>query len=144
MSLYNTFKTDAVREAEGFPIEYDDFRVTIARAGGANKAYAKVLEARTKPYRRAIALEIMDNDRSLEILREVYSETIVKDWETKVDGKWKKGIEAEGETKLLPVTAKNILLTLNNLPDVFLDLKDAAEKLTLWRADLRETEAENS
>ena len=53
-SMYSTFRTDDELERKGIVIEYDSFRVTIARAGGSNKAFERALEAKSRPFRRAI------------------------------------------------------------------------------------------
>lgn len=142
--LYESYETDPEREVNGILIDYGNFRVTVARAGGANKQYLKLLEAKTKPFKRAMAVEAMDNELSLEILKEVYAETIVKDWETKVDGKWKKGIEQKGSDKLLPVNAKNVMQTFINIPDIFLGIREDADRIALYRMSLREEVTKNS
>lgn len=142
MSLYSQFKTDSNLEQTGVVLDYGNFRVTIARAGGANKKFERVLDAKTKPYRRAIQTETMDNKRGLEILREVYAEAVVLDWQTKTEKGWEKGIEAE-DGKLLPVTVENILLTFNNLPDLFQDIQEQANKAALYRQSIREAESKN-
>ncbi|MEE8518136.1 MAG: hypothetical protein V3S98_03310, partial [Dehalococcoidia bacterium] len=91
--MYKAFKTDDLLETKGVEIDYGTHRVTIARAGGANKKYARVLEQKTKPYRRAIATETMDDARAMELLQETYAEAIILNWETKVGDKFVVGIE---------------------------------------------------
>ena len=113
--LYGQFKTDEQLEKNGVEVDYGDFKITLARAGGANKKFAKLLEAKTKPFKRAIQTETIDPERALDILREVYSEAVILKWETKVDGKWKAGIESpDGE--LLPSKPENIYNTIKALP----------------------------
>lgn len=143
MSLYGQFKTDPNVERNGVIIDYGIFRVTVARAGGANKKFAKLLEARTKPFKRAIQTETMDPDQALNILRRVYAETIILNWETNVNDKFKVGIEAEDGSKLLPFNADNVELTLKNLPDIFMDLQEQAGKMALFLATIREENEEN-
>lgn len=147
MSMYKNFQTDANLEKNGITIDYGDFRVLIARAGGANKKFAKVLDAKTKPYRRAIQTESIETDRIMEILKEAYAECIVLNWETKVvdkDGKeeWKKGIEDQ-DGKILDFTKENVVTTFKNLHDLFLDIREQSEKSSLFRQVVRETEAGN-
>jgi len=143
MSMYEKFKTDPDLERGGIIIDYGDFRVTVGRAGGANKKFAKLLASRTKPHNRAIQTDTMDPDLALEILRRVYAETIVLNWETKVDGKFKVGIEAEEGDKPLPFNADNVELTLKNLPDIFMDLQEQASKMALFLASIQEANAGN-
>ncbi len=142
--MYKQFQTSEAFETKGVEIDYGNFRVTIARAGGANKRFARLLEAKTKPFRRAIQTEMMDNDRAGDILMEVFAETIILNWETKVEGKFKVGIEpAPGEKKLLPFTTANVLLTLRNLPNLFLDLQQQATREALFREEIIEDDAGN-
>ena len=144
MSMYKNFKTDPDLERKGIVIDYGDFRVTTARAGGANKKFAKLLAARTKPHARAIQTDTMDPELALELLRRVYAEAIVLNWETKVNGEFKVGIEPEdGSEKLLPFNSDNVELTLTNLPDIFTDLQDQASKMSLYLSSLKEANAGN-
>lgn len=143
MSLYKQFETDENFERNGIRIDYGDFCVTIARAGGANKRFAKLLEAKTKPFKRAIQAETMDPELALSILRRVYSEAVILNWETKVNKKFVVGIEAKGGGKLLPVNADNIELTLDNLPVIFMDLQTQAGNTSLFLTTLREESSGN-
>ena len=136
-SMYSLFKTDTRLEQEGVIIDYGQFRVTIARSGGANKRYTKILEAKTRPYRRAIETETLDPARGNDLLREVFAEAVVLNWEVLVDEEkqeWKPGIEGPNGD-ILPVTYENILSAFRLLPDLFLDLQAQSQKVALFRAD---------
>ena len=63
MSMYDAFGTDKDLEKTGIYLEYETFRIKVARAGGGNKRFAKMLEAHTRPYRRAMQTETLGNDR---------------------------------------------------------------------------------
>ena len=144
MSMYQQFKTDTQAERKGIVLDYGDFRVTIARAGGANKRFQKTLEARTRHLKRLIQTDSLDNEQAEPIVREVYAEAVVLDWELKQpDGSWVQGIEGPGG-EVLPVNKENILLTFNNLPDLFADVKEQALKASLFRSALKEEAAKNS
>ena len=134
MSLKSQFKTDKKLETKGIVIDYGETRVTVARAGGANKRFSRMLDAKTKPYRRAIALGSFDDERSNAILREVYAHTVVIGWEenvgTTAEPQWEAGISpedagVESSDALLPVTPENVMSVLGNLPDLFIDLSSA-------------------
>jgi hypothetical protein len=141
--MYAQFKTDGDLEAAGIVLDYGLFRVTVGRAGGSNKRFERVLEAKTKPFRRAIQTDTMDNKRGAEILREVYAEAVVLNWEVKQeDGSWAQGIEAE-DGSLLPFSKDNVLATFNALPDLFADIQEQAGKVALFRAAVREAEGGN-
>lgn len=142
MGLYSQFQTNDDLEKGGVVIDYGSFRVLIARAGGANTDFMRVLAAKTKPHRRAIQTETMDPNLAQAIEREVYAETVVKNWETMVDGEWKQGIESP-DGGLLPVTVENIAMTFENLPDLYFDLKEQANKVAIFRRQEMEDDAKN-
>lgn len=133
MSAYNMFKTDPEMEKGGVTIDYGDFKFKIARAGGHNTAFLRAMEREAKPYRRAIQNESITVDIAEEILRKVYADTVILGWE---------GMKDE-QGKDLPFTKENCLKVLRDLPDLFNDLKEMATKLSLFRAEVRETEAKN-
>lgn len=142
MSLYKQFKTDTNLETNGIIIDYGSTRITIARAGGSNKRFGKVLDAKTRPVRRAIQTETLENEKFLDILRESYAEAIILKWETKIDEEWKEGIEGE-DGELMPVNPANIVKTLKALPDLFTDLQEQASKAALFRQSLRDEDVKN-
>lgn len=143
MSLYKQFKTDSVSETKGVRLEYGDFRVTVARAGGGNKNFAKVLDRKSKPYRSQIRLETLDPDVGRRIMAETYAESVITNWETLVEGEWKAGVEGP-DGALLPFTAKNVAATLEALPDLFGDIQEQAGKVALFRESIREDDSKNS
>jgi len=140
--MYKNFRTDPTVESQGVVLEYGDFRVTVARSGGGNRAFARALETKTQPYRRAIATGTMDAERSLQIYHEVFAEAVIRNWEVKVDGEWKQGIEAP-DGSVLPYTRENVLATFKALPDLFIDIKEQSERTRLFLADVREAEGKN-
>jgi hypothetical protein len=142
MGLYNKFKNDKGLETKGVIIDYGDFRVTVARAGGSNKKFARILETRTKPYKTAIRTDTLDKEVSKNIMLETYSEAIILNWETKIDGKFKQGIENEKQ-ELIPFNQENCLLTLQELPDLFIDIQDQAMNASLYRQDILEADSKN-
>ena len=143
MSMYETFKTDSGVETAGVRIEYGDFRVTVARAGGANKKFAKILDRKTKPHRRALQLETMDPEVGKRLMIETYAEAVITNWESLRDGAWKQGIEAASGDALLPFTTANVIATLEALPDLFADIQEQAGKVALFRQSLREDDSKN-
>ncbi len=150
MSMYEQFQTSKDMECDGIYIEYEGFRVCIARSGGGNKRYSKALERATRPHRRAIATESMNNERAEKLMMDVYAETCVKGWDqekVEEDGSstWIPGIEPpEKDGELLPVTKENVLATFERLPDLYRDLQAQSNNGTLYRESLREDAAKNS
>lgn len=139
MSLYKTFKTDKGVEVSGVILDYGKNKaglpvtIRIARAGGANTRYAKLVEAKTKPYRRQIQNDTLDPGVAEGLLREVYAEAVVLGWEN---------VEDENG-KPLPFNKENCIKVLNDLPDLYADIRDQAGKIAIFRSDILESDAGN-
>lgn len=132
-SPYKMFKTNPELECSGIEINYGDFIITIARAGGANKKFARAIEKKSRPFKRAIQSDTFDNDRANALLKEVYAETVVLGWEGVTD--------ENGEE--LPFNRDNCLKLFNDLPDLFQDIMEQAQKSALFREDIRENDSGN-
>lgn len=139
MSLYTQFKTDDSLEKTGILVEYGmtadgkPICIRIARAGGANKAYEKRMEAEVKPYRRMIQNETIEKALIDRILMKVFAETVVLGWENVQD--------TDGND--ITFSAENCIKLFNDLPDLFKDIQEQAQRAALFRADIREADAGN-
>ena len=148
MNMYSQFETDPNLETGGIWIDYGDFRVQLARAGGANKKYLSYAEAKTKPFRRAIQAGTMPEERSRTLLYDIYAKTVILDWQVadgeEKDGtvKWKSGIHKKGGG-LFDVTPENIITTFKNLQSLFIDLQQSAESIALFRKEEMEEDGKN-
>lgn len=153
-SMYKSFETDPTMEKQGIWLDYSSFRLRIARAGGSNKKFQKLMETRTRPHRIAIKAETFENEQALEILKGIYADAIVLDWEVKVQPEqvegqppvtpvWQRGIEAK-DGSLLPVNKETIIATFTNLPDLFTDVQEQAATAALFRTQLLEDAGKNS
>lgn len=127
------FGTDKNIEKNGIVLDYGEFQLTVARAGGSNQAYNKRLEQITKPYRRAIENETMDQKLSMDILMQVYAETVVLGWEGVTDDKGKD----------VPFSKEACLRMFQNNQDFFLDVQSQATKMVLFKKNIQEIEAGN-
>lgn len=152
MSMRSLFTTDPTLETKGVVIDYGSFRITLARAGGANKKFTKLLEAKTRPHRRAMQTETMQDAAAMAILREVYAGGAIMLWENrekfdKKSGEWvgefQVGIEPSQGTDLLPFNIDNVCQTLSELPDLFADLQEQANKVSLFRVHNLEEDLKN-
>ncbi len=151
MGLQKQFATDAAMETKGIVIDYGMDRVRIARAGGANKKYEKLLEKKTQHIRRALSVGAIGSEQSMAIMREVFAETVVLGWEvnkgTETVPKWERGIDpvdaGEAAGRLLPVTIENIKKVFIKLPDLFIDLQQQAQVGALYRQEINEASAGN-
>lgn len=152
---YGAFRSDIGAEQEGVILDYGPFRVTIARAGGSNKAYERILEGLTKPYRRAIQLETLDAKVSEKIMKEAMAKAVILNWEVLVDadglpdadGKdWKQGLEHPGTGDLLPFSWENVMEVLQHkeIQNLYHDLRVQSGKEALFLQTRREEEGNAS
>lgn len=138
-SLYKTFKTDKNLETAGVDLSYgenskgEEMLITIARAGGGNKAFQKAMAAKTRPLRRQIETDTASDQVLTKIVIEVYAETVVLDW---------KGIEDEHGNDL-PFSKENVIKLFTDLPDFFADVRSQAQEISIFRADIMEAVAKN-
>lgn len=141
--MYQAYKTDSELERKGVVYEFDGFRITLARSGGSNSLYQQRLEALTKPYRRAIQTETISEKKSNELLMQAYIDTVVVNWEVQAeDESWVQGIEGpDGEIQ--PFNKENVKFAFEQLPDLYLDIKELSNKTQGYKAAQLENEAKN-
>ena len=73
-SLRKQFETDSDYEKKGVLIEYDDFSFMLARAGGANQAFNKVMRRKSKKHERAIQSGRIKSEVADRIMLETFAE----------------------------------------------------------------------
>jgi hypothetical protein len=111
------FETNPEHETKGIDIDYGDYGVfRIKRAGGANDEFSKVLEVKTRPYRRQIDMGTFDSKVAEKFLVEAFVDTVLIGWENVKD---KKG-------KNLEFSKENAVKLLSDLPELFADLREKA------------------
>ena len=142
MGMYDVFETDTDLETNGVWIDYGEFRVRIASAGSGNKNYMKYAEKKLKPVRKAMEAGALNEGRSQAIMADIFTKTVILDWETLVDKEWVQGIEnREGE--IVAFNEDNVLTALKDLPRLFLDLQEQAMSMTIFRKAELETDGKN-
>jgi len=138
-SLYAQFTTSPDLEKEGIVLEYGfnskglPIGIRVARAGGSNAQYSKRMEIKVKPFRRQIQTESIDKKLLEKLIMEVFCETVVLGWENVED--------REGNP--LPFSYEAAVKLFTDLPDLFADVQDAAQKASLFRAEILEGVAGN-
>lgn len=139
MSLYTQFQTDVDLEKVGILLEYGETSkglpicIRIARAGGANKAFEKRMEAETKSIRRQIQNETADNKQLMRILRKVFAETVVLGWENVED---RNGV-------VIPFNVENCIKLFEDLPDLFADIQEQSRRAALFKVTVQEADSKN-
>lgn len=118
--LMKDFHTDAKAEAEGNWFEVrPGVRFLLARSGGANKNYRRVMEHKIKPYKHQFDRGTLDNTIAEALMQEVFLEAVLLGWE---------GIETDGIE--LEFTVGNAKLMFNQSPELYDILNEAAGKVS--------------
>lgn len=133
-SIFDVWGTDAIMETGGVWIDYGQSgKFLIARSGGANTKFAKVLEAKMRPYRRQMDQGKLDNEIANKVLMESFVEACLLDWAnlTYQDG------------KTLKYSKQNAIKLFNDLPDLFGDLRDQSSKMATFQQEEIEDDAGN-
>ncbi|QDB70865.1 hypothetical protein [Pseudomonas virus PBPA162] len=140
MSLFKQYKTDKSLEKDGRVVEFgvdeetgEKITMTIARAGGGNAAFQRVMEVALKPHRRQIENDTIDAEVLRGIMVEVYAKTVVRDWSM---------VRDEGGA-LLDCTEDNIVYLFNLLPDLFAEVQTIAGAMVTFREGMLEADVKN-
>lgn len=145
-TAYQMFQSDKDAEREGVFINYGAFRIRVARAGGSNQRFRRLMQAKLKPYRHQLDNETMDEGVSEQLLREAYAEAVVLGWESKVTGddgveRWEPWLDTpDGK---LEYSVANCVKVLTDLPELFRDLQQVSSKVALYRKSEEEADAKN-
>lgn len=135
MSTYSKLKTDENLELRGITLDLGEAgKFVVARAGGANKSFAKTFQKVTRPYRRAIQTEVMDEQLANQLLVDVYVDCVLLGWS---------GVTDE-QGNALSYNRENAKKLLRDLPQLFEEIRRTAEDAALFRQDILEKDAGNS
>lgn len=108
-------------------------RALIARAGGANKNFNRILAAKSRPHRRQIQTDNADDDQMLDLLKQVYADTVVLD------------LEVYENRQQVPFTQENVLRILRANPlDIWDDISYYANRAITFDRETLEADAKNS
>ncbi len=130
---YSIFRTDKALEKEGIILDYGDFKIKVARAGGANAAFQKALTSKIRPYKRQIDAGTIPDDVAEKLFLDVYAESVVLGWE---------GVTDE-HGKPLPFSKENAVKLFSDLPDLFRDVQSQAASISNFRAEVTEDTIKN-
>jgi hypothetical protein len=143
-SIDELFQTDQKAEKdEGVILDYGDFRVRIARAGGNNTKFSRVLQAKMKPFRRQIETDTMDEEVATKLMVETYAEAVILDMDVKVGkDKYEQGILRK--TGVVPFTKENVVSVFTEMKEFFRDVQSQANNVSLFRTHQLEEDTKNS
>lgn len=143
MSLFKKYKTDAQLEAEGVLFNLGEFKVRLRRVGGANKKGEAAVKEVMAPY-TVTPLDKEEDSVQQEALATMFVKAcyVEHSWETKVDGKFERGILDE-EDKLVPATTSTVIRILKQLPELRGKLQDLASTVEHYKAAQVKAAVEN-
>ena len=139
MSLYSDYETDESTEKQGVWVEYSPNKdetvpaFKVARLCKTNQKYQKLLEARTRPHRRAIEVGTISEKVAEDIYLGVFIDSIVVDTRNLQD---RKGKAMKG-------TKEELTELFKALPELYEDLAGRAKSISLFRSEAVEDEAKN-
>lgn len=133
VSPYAKFKTNEQLETKGINLDFGDFAIRIARAGGSNKAYNTALIKHLKPHRKAIQAGTIHPDVQRKVMAEVYAESVILGWAGVLDE----------EGNVMDYNHENVVKLLTDLPELFNQIMADAENYRLFKEDENEDIAKN-
>ena len=134
-SPYELFATDKGLESEsGVVVDYGDFSFTVLRAGGSNSKYRNVAQREYRKRKHAIDSGTITEDESRKMLAEVYADSVIIDW---------KGVKGP-DGKELKFSRENVVRLLNDLPELFADLRERATAMEAFKVAELEAVSKNS
>jgi len=140
--LRRIYETDKNVEREGVVVEYSPgVEIKLARAGGANKKFSKVLTRLSRPHRRAIQTNTIDEKILTDMFITAYAQAIVLSWK----GFTKDLItheDADAETEL-DFNQENVEAVFHEQPNLFQDVQATADNIAIFRAEILEQDSGN-
>ena len=127
------YVSDEDREAvSGVWLDFPgDVSFRVLRAGGTNKAYARVHATVTKPYARQIQRNTLSPEKQREILVEIFVRAVIKDW---------RGVKSKTGAEI-PFSMDAARALFTKLPDLFDELTVLAQDMaTFANAQLEEAQ----
>lgn len=134
-SAYELFETSKQAEAEGVWVDIGPFSFKLARAGGQNSTFMKEASKRFKPYQIAINNDTMPQDMALDLVIDIFVDTIVLDWKNVGD--------KSTPPKEIPFSKDAARELFRDLPNLFQELQTQATKTGNFRAQNLEAAAGN-
>lgn len=129
MSVWDIYETDLSKETEGFWHKVNKkISIKLARAGGANMAFTKAMEEKTREHRKrggAFEGDKVDVELGIDLMKQSFAETIILDW---------KGLTNKAG-KTVAFSAKAAYEMMVALPDLFNELRDVAGEAANYRIE---------
>lgn len=142
-SPFKQFSTSSELETLGVWLNFGDFHIKVARAGGSNKRYGKASDLYFEPHRRAAEVGALSEKDASEALANVYADSVILGWRTvNEDGSFRDTIDGpDGEP--WQFTRENVVKLLTLLPDFFGVLRKHCENFQNFKRSSLERDAGN-
>ncbi|QIW86624.1 hypothetical protein AMA2_65 [Achromobacter phage AMA2] len=138
---YAQFASDSNAEKKGIWINYDKFRVLLARAGGSNDLYMKAADRKHRAMRRQGSQGVIALQR---LARELLVEACIKSWEVRgTDGKFMPDTIQLPDGSIAPFNKENVEAVIHALPNLADALNAEANNEQLFLAEELQEEAGN-
>lgn len=128
MSLYKQFETNKEAELDGIWVEIGDGEEApaafkIARMSKSNKRYTKAIEKATRPHKKAIELDILNENLAEKLMKDVFVSTVLLNWRN----------VKNREGNVMEFNKENALQLFKDLPDLYNLLEEQAKTASLFR-----------
>lgn len=114
VSPYAQFGTDKEAEKVGIVLDYGDYRIRVARAGGANAKFQELFRDRMRPHWRKQQNGTLSEELANDILIGCFVDAVVLGWEDVVD--------LAGNP--IPFNRNNAIKLFTEVPELFRDVRE--------------------
>jgi hypothetical protein len=144
MSLFSQFATNRKAEVEGREFIFGEANADgsmptfrLARMSNTNKRYKKMIDIETKPHIHAIRNDNLAPEIDEAITLKVFISTVLLGWKNVVVP------EVFGSDDQVECTPDNAEKLFKSLPELFIALKENAQKMSNYRTEDIEADSKN-
>lgn len=128
MNLYATFaQSPELEGTDGITLRYGDATIRVLRAGGTNQKYYEAWRRHATSAGEIVRVNPTDKEAILNLAK-VYAESVIAGWNNVQDK----------EGKEIPFSKENVIKVLTDLPELFTDIREAANNAAMFRESIRE------
>lgn len=132
-NVYETFGSSEDLEKDGVWVDIEGMKFKIARAGGGNTEFAKILRKKVSPFKRAIESDKLPEVQAKKLMREVFVDTVLKGWEN-----------VNGPDGPIVYSRENALKLMEDLPNLQMEIQRKADMFETFQKEVTESEEKNS
>jgi hypothetical protein len=118
-NLYELYETDKDMEKKGIYLKFADSKFKVKRAGGSNRDFDTIFEARTREFQHKLQIASLTQEHQDDILMDVYFDAVMLGWEDVTD--------RAGER--LEFNKVNFKKVMGDLPDLWNGLRSQASNM---------------